>query len=346
MSAATAALARASRVVPLSLLVRLTGERVYRPMYHSVRGDYPLPHIRHLYAVHPVERFTRDLDLLLRHFDPIGLDELPAALESGRRGGRTGARPKLFLTFDDGLREVHDVALPVLRAKGVPATVFVNSAFVGNRALFFRYLASALISHVDERRPGDATLVEVVRVARDGGGGVGGTDDWRSALLGVPYARRAALERVADLVDFDVPAFLARQRPYMDVAELERLRGEGFAIGAHSIDHPLYRELALEEQLRQTRESCEYVRDTFGQPECAFAFPFSDVGVGAAFFERLGREDGSVRVFGGQGYRVEADAVHRHSIEGREGSMADLVRADHLTSIARRLAGRGEARRA
>lgn len=344
MSSAERLLARASGVVPLSWLVRLSGERVYRPMYHSVQGDYPLPHIRHLYAVHPVARFERDLDLLLRHFEPVSLDELPAVLERGTSHGR----PKLLLSFDDGLREVHDVALPVLRAKGVPAIVFVNSAFVGNRALFFRYLASALIAHLEERSPGAATLSELVRIAR-GDGAVGGRATagaeadagagWRAALLGVPYAQRAALEEIAALVGFDIPEFLARQRPYMDVAQLERLRAEGFAIGAHSIDHPLYREIGLDEQLRQTRESCAYVRETFAQRDCTFAFPFSDAGVPASFFERVRDEGIASRVFGGRGYRLDhlPTTVHRHSIEGREGSMGDLLRVDHLMSIVRRM---------
>ena len=340
-------LARLGSPLPLGWLIRLSGERAFRPMYHTVQGDYPLPHIEHLYAPHTAARFERDLDLLLRHFEPVGLERLPEVLAGERR-----ARPALFLTFDDGLREVHDVALPILRAKGVPATVFVNSAFVGNRALFFRYLASALVAHGERRPPSAATARALIErtcpdaAAAEAAGSP--AERWPRALLGVPYARRDALERAAELLEFDVAGFLAEQRPYLDVAELSRLRDEGFSIGAHSIDHPLYRELELDEQLRQTRVSCDYVRTTFAQPDCSFAFPFSDVGVPRRFFERVHEEAMASRVFGGQGYRDERlpNVVQRHSIEGRAGSMGDMLRVDHLLSLARRLLGRYRVARA
>ena len=39
----------------------------------------------------------------------------------------------LHLTFDDGFRELHDVVAPILLRKGIPATFFVNSAFIDNK---------------------------------------------------------------------------------------------------------------------------------------------------------------------------------------------------------------------
>jgi len=333
-------LARLSAPLPLSWLIRLSGERVYRPMYHTVAGDYPLPHVEHLYTPHPLERFVRDLDFLLRRFDPIGLDELPSALAGERRG----RRPALLLTFDDGLREIHDVALPVLRAKGVPAAIFVNSAFVGNGGLFFRYLASALVARAEASAPSAALSAELVGTLRGSGADAGERQDtdWRRALLGVRYADRARLDVAAALLEFDVTAFLDAQRPFLTVEQLRHLRSEGFAIGAHSVDHPLYRELSLDEQIEQTSASCEYVRRTFAQSDCTFAFPFSDVGVSGAFFERVRDESIASALFGGQGYRVERfpEVVQRHSMEGREGSVEQLVRADHAMSLARRATGR------
>jgi hypothetical protein len=37
------------------------------------------------------------------------------------------------------------MAMPILRRKGVPATVFVNSDFVDNQDLFFRFKAALII---------------------------------------------------------------------------------------------------------------------------------------------------------------------------------------------------------
>lgn len=351
-------LARASAPLPMSWLIRLSGERLYRPMYHTVRGDEPLPHVEHLYPTLSRERFERDLDALLRQFDPVALDDLPDWLDDaepdrqpgwkpGRKPGRQpgrrpGRRPGFFLTFDDGLREVLDVALPLLRAKGVPATVFVNSAFVDNRALFFRYLASALVDHAERHPPTQATA-EAVTVAL----GEPADADLRRVLLGVPYARRASLDHAAELLGFDTGEFLSRQRPYLSVEQLMQMRSDGISIGAHSVDHPLYRDITLDEQLRQTRESCAFVSSTFGQAGCTFAFPFSDVGVSATFFERVREAQLADRLFGGQGFRSEASELmfQRHAIEGRGGEMDALIRADHVLALLRRGLGKYRVRR-
>jgi peptidoglycan/xylan/chitin deacetylase (PgdA/CDA1 family) len=65
------------------------------------------------------------------------------------------------------------------------------------------------------------------------------------------------------------------------------LVGQGFTIGAHSHDHPLYSAIQLAEQLEQTRRSVELLDSRFGLSPKAFAFPHADNGVGAAFFQAV-----------------------------------------------------------
>ena len=64
----------------------------------------------------------------------------------------------------------------------------------------------------------------------------------------------------------------------------------GFAIGAHSIDHPIYSALSLEDQLRQTRESLRFIRENFNVGYGAFAFPHHDHNVSRDFFITLHNE--------------------------------------------------------
>ena len=88
--------------------------------------------------------------MLARHLDWIGrrcrfapLDEVAEAFASGRRD-----EPLCAVTFDDGYAGVHRHALPVLRAKGIPAAVFVVTALPGTPLLHDR-LYSALVAHGD-----------------------------------------------------------------------------------------------------------------------------------------------------------------------------------------------------
>ena len=68
-----------------------------------------------------------------RAYSVVSLDELVAALE---RGGKLPPRA-LAITFDDGYADNHRLALPVLRALGLPATVYVATGSVSDAAPFW-----------------------------------------------------------------------------------------------------------------------------------------------------------------------------------------------------------------
>jgi peptidoglycan/xylan/chitin deacetylase (PgdA/CDA1 family) len=76
------------------------------------------------HAVSPDERsqFSRQMDVLLRHARPVRADA--AALPAG--GGWYAA-----VTFDDGLESIIDNALPVLKEKGIPVTLFIVTDILG-----------------------------------------------------------------------------------------------------------------------------------------------------------------------------------------------------------------------
>lgn len=82
--------------------------------YHSVAAEGPR------YLTISAELFERQLALLRRR----GVRGGDLAALEGAASGR-GAGPTAFLTFDDGFRDNHATALPLLREYGFPAFVFV-----------------------------------------------------------------------------------------------------------------------------------------------------------------------------------------------------------------------------
>jgi len=72
-------------------------------------------------------RFRRHMELLLTAgFSFVTLAEL------ARRAGGGAPEPGLAaVTFDDGLRNNHTTALPILTEYGIPATVYVTIGFIG-----------------------------------------------------------------------------------------------------------------------------------------------------------------------------------------------------------------------
>lgn len=85
--------------------------------YHAVSRHWPSP-----LAVTP-ERLEEQISLLAaRGYQARTFFDTLTASDDGRY---------VALTFDDAYRSVYELALPVLRAAGTPATVFVPTALVG-----------------------------------------------------------------------------------------------------------------------------------------------------------------------------------------------------------------------
>jgi peptidoglycan/xylan/chitin deacetylase (PgdA/CDA1 family) len=93
-------------------------------MYHNI-ATTTTPSFAGL-TVDPV-LFEEQLAALHKHsIEVIRFEEVPAVLAEGRSAA--------VITLDDGLADAADAAAPVLHRLGLPATLFVPSAFVGARA--------------------------------------------------------------------------------------------------------------------------------------------------------------------------------------------------------------------
>lgn len=96
--------------------------RVVVLAYHAIADLSDDPVLAN-YGV-PPERFADQLDGLLRRgWRFVELERLLEALDGRARLPRRAA----LVTFDDGYADVHSAALPILRARGIPAVVFAVS---------------------------------------------------------------------------------------------------------------------------------------------------------------------------------------------------------------------------
>ena len=77
-------------------------------------------------------QFRRQMELLARVATPIGIRELLGALDGAKLPSNA-----VMITFDDGYRSCHEVALPILRDLGIRATFFIPTGYVEQRRLYW-----------------------------------------------------------------------------------------------------------------------------------------------------------------------------------------------------------------
>lgn len=215
-----------------------------------------------------VETFRWQMRLVARYFNVLSLPDAIARLSAGRLPPRA-----VCITFDDGYRSVHDLAMPVLNEFGLPATVFVSTAYLDSGTMWNETIADAV-----RRLPDGAVDLS--------GAGLGmrelRTSDDRRNLLNeltahakyMPPAERQALtERLMAMVGGGGADSL------MLTPEMIRtMAAQRFEIGAHTVSHPILTSIS-DDAARHEIEQCKRDLETItGAPVRYFAYPNGKVG--------------------------------------------------------------------
>lgn len=83
--------------------------------------------------------FRWQMKLLSDWFNVLSMSDAIKAVKKGKVPKRA-----VCITFDDGYRAVHELALPVLRELNLPATVFVTSGFIGQGSMWNDRIITAI----------------------------------------------------------------------------------------------------------------------------------------------------------------------------------------------------------
>lgn len=314
--------------IPAPLAWRAAGQPVVIPYYHVV-GDEPVAHVKYLYRFRASAEFERDIDYFLRVYTPVTLQQLIDHVQSGAPLPERA----LHLTFDDGFREMHDVVMPILVRKGMPATFFLISGFLDNHDMAHHNRISVLLQHLESAGP--ETIARAQKFLRENG--VPG-EDVKTQLLSTLYPQREIVKQTAALAECDLDAYLAAKAPFLSASQVEAMLRAGFSVGAHSVDHPRYSEIAPREQLEQTRESVKFISKRFKIACHSFAFPLTANGVGRDFFQTM-LGGGELKIsFGTAGMRRHFCPRHleRFTMEKTDRPAEQILARQYLKTILRR----------
>lgn len=211
--------------------------------------------------------FARQMRLLRERYRPVSLDTLFDELEGNRLRPGTVA-----VTFDDGYRDNHDHAWPILKANGVPATVYVATGLTGTGDMSWYDRALSAFSEAGTGRftfePAgirDADIAERGRRAQVAYAFL----EWLKRFP--PAARDAHIEALRT----------ARGRPsgpadrlMLDWGEIKAMRASGvIAFGAHTVNHPILSLLPEDEMEREIAGSQRALQDALQEPVRHFAYP-------------------------------------------------------------------------
>lgn len=232
--------------------------------------------------------FRWQMALLARCFNVMSLPDALVALDAGNLPPRS-----LCITFDDGYRSVHDLALPVLQEFKLPATVFVASGYIGEGNMW----NDRIIEAVQGLPAGQLDL-------RDLGLGcysLHGLAERKASLDALteaskylpPPARRALIERLESLVGDDLAHGLM-----LTTDMVLNLARNGIEIGSHTVSHPILSSLDDDMARREIVDGKQQLEAVLGKPVTLFAYPNGKTGKDFdARHASMAREAGFIAAF-------------------------------------------------
>lgn len=231
-------------------------------MYHGVcagaRAEAPFAgRGKHV----PAADFDRQMSWLARHMRPIGIEELVACLEAGRP-----LPPRsVVVTLDDGYRNNHDVALPILARHRIPAIVYVTTGFVEGAPFWVdRVDAAAAAMAAASSLPADAAQRLAAETRARGKRLAAGE---RERLVR-DFAARAGLD-LADLPPENRPRDIRALTREM----VRTLHRDGITIGSHTVNHESLSRCDTALLQSETVEAKRRLEDWIADPVPHFAYP-------------------------------------------------------------------------
>jgi len=224
--------------------------------------------------------FERQVAVLKEHFEVVTLGAL---LADGTSAARP-ARPRCVITFDDGWRDNYDLAFPILRRHGLPATVFLATDFIGSDRAFWHteliylftrtQLSRSLREEITFRAYPGPVRQELRRLAKGGPLGACDLDPLVEAVKALcdEEVIEELVQTLSGAVGLRRPLFQGRKF-FLDWDQVRAMDSVGFEIGSHGCSHRILTRLPADTANEElVRSKAEIERRVGGKVE-HFAFP-------------------------------------------------------------------------
>jgi peptidoglycan/xylan/chitin deacetylase (PgdA/CDA1 family) len=238
----------------------MSGARLAILIYHRV-----LPATDPFFPEETTARvFEGHMSVLRRFFRVLPLEEAVERLAEGTLPARAAC-----VTFDDGYRDNYTTALPILARQKLPATFFIASGYIAEPGVMWNDI-----------------LIEALRTARSSRIDLGAfdlgahvLDSWdsrraafRSLVRQIKYRPAAEREEVVRSIAKQCGATVPRCL-MMSRDEVAQMHAAGMSIGAHTMTHPILRQVTPAEARREIADGRAFLEGVIGRKVTLFAYP-------------------------------------------------------------------------
>jgi len=211
---------------------------------------------------------------LKERFNILPLSQLRQCIVQGKQTPNNS----IVLTVDDGYRDFYEVAYPVLKKHGVPATLYVTSGFVNEELWLWPDQITWLLNSVSEINKTielgekNAKNIEITAINNSNRQQI-----WSqviSYLLSVDdKTKREWIVYFAEQLGKPLPKRAPSEYAACSWQQLTEMQQNGIEIGGHTHTHPSLGQVD-DEQLQTELNTCmQFLDEKLGKQERDFCFP-------------------------------------------------------------------------
>jgi len=256
--------------------------------------------------------FDEHMKILKDEYAPITFDEWNEAIKNN-----DNVSDRVLVTFDDGYKDVINYGADILSKYNLDGIWFINGGMIDNDKVFWlsqlMYLHdnNHLVKFITEF---DYQFPNLLKLINQPFQSVKDIDIWAKDNYSKILAE--SLSKYVSDMGWDEVIEANTSSIYANSSELKSL-SENFVIGNHTLSHPNFRNLSIEDKVKESEESREILEYIIGKNINTFAFPFGQ--------EHLHWCQNDVSLLQNLGYdfifsvanefdRVNYDVIHRHEI--------------------------------
>src|SRR6266498_1303614 len=211
--------------------------------------------------------FALQMDYVAQRYNVISGSEFVSCIKGALQLPPRAA----IITFDDGYYDNYTNAYPVLKARNLPALIFLATDFIGTKRPFFWDLIAYCFYHTEKERAelpylglqswtDKATRNKVMY-------------EWIKIIKKLPEAEKQRfVDKLPEVLAVAVPedAFTNFTMSWSNAIELSE---NAIEMGGHTASHPILTRISLEEARAEISKSKQRIEEEINKPVLSFAYP-------------------------------------------------------------------------
>ena len=221
-----------------------------------------------LHAVVSLKTFTKQIDGLAKKYPIISLSDAVGQC----RQKQSREEIQIVLTFDDAYRDVYEFAFPILRKRGLPASIFLPTDYIGSGVAMWDHELILLLKK-------DKTITEI------------NLEDEKIRSKFMQSRRSFIMSAFNKMKSLDIASsrkvinLLKAGRENIRLPDITKIgfisweqaremSSAGLEIASHGLTHRSLTRVPFKDAVEEIRRSKEIVEHNIERPCLHFAFPF------------------------------------------------------------------------